>query len=372
MNCLLLLLQVPVISSHLDWIQRVSKAGAALAGQLVVELLSAEFSLDPGSCATDSVQQLNVEVISSQMVYDDILSPVTQAHSGRKGYKGSTVVTRTEIDPLTGRVTESQTMRLPVLPDYLPELLPDLGPITGGSGQDGSGATAAAPAPAPGPATTPSDSSQPAQASPQQHAPTAPTCEGEGEGEGVCGLPNTASSACVAGACRVVACAPGWEDCDGNPQNGCEANVLGFFIDDNHCGSCNKVCLSPLKCQLGKCAVRPPAPATPTLPTEEYEDYEEDEAVTEEPTGQQQPSTQQPAQGGEGTAGTPGSGQTGEQQQQPKPEVRSKPECVYLTALPHLARQHAPDRNSFEVAEALFCICLNVSRQLLSLTPCCV
>lgn len=325
-----LLLQVPVISSHIDWIQRVSKAGAALAGQLVVELLSAEFSLSPGSCATDAVQQLTVEVISSQMVYDDILSPVTQAHSGRKGYKGSTVVTRTEIDPLTGQVTESQTMRLPVLPDYLPELLPDL-PIAGG--QD-SGATAAAPAPGPAtPSTTAPADSQPAA---PQHAP-APTCGGKGEGEGVCGLPNTASSACVAGACRVVACAPGWEDCDGNPQNGCEANVLGFFTDDNHCGSCNKVCLSPLKCQLGKCAVRPPAPPTPTAPADEQEDEYEDEAVTEEPTGQQ-PSTQQPAQGGEGPAGTPGSGQPGEQQQ-PKPEVRSV--CVSeLTAAPCL-----PTRN---------------------------
>jgi Cys-rich repeat protein len=46
---------------------------------------------------------------------------------------------------------------------------------------------------------------------------------------GACGTACTAATnaqaACTSGACT-VACTPGWADCDGNPANGCEWNVL--------------------------------------------------------------------------------------------------------------------------------------------------
>jgi hypothetical protein len=269
------------------------------------------FNLQPGTCDAISVQQLNVEIISSQIMYDDILSPVAPTHTGRKGYKGSTVVTRTEIDPVTGQVKESQTMRLPVLPDYLPELLPDL-PM----GQDST------PQPGPAPGTSAGDT---ATTEDQQAQQSAPQCIDS------CGLPNTASSACVEGMCRVTACAPGWEDCDGNPLNGCEANVLAFFSDDNHCGSCNKVCLSPLTCQLGKCSVRSPEPTpsqgdidTPADTTPPPEDQQQQQqAQTQKPS-------EQPAQGGEAPGDQTGEGvqptpaEPAEQQpeqQKPKPQV---------------------------------------------------
>jgi hypothetical protein len=300
--------KVPVISSHVTWVQQVSKAGAALAGQLLPETLQAQFSLllvGSSSCRTVSVQQLNVEIISSQIVYDDLLGPVASS-PGRKGYKGSTVVTRTELDPLTGTVTESQTMRLPVLPDYLPELLPDFPGVDRPQGQDAGSDSSQGQGQGQIPGTVPD-----ATGSPEQQEPPQQKCTES------CGLPNTDSSACVEGICRVVACAPGWEDCDGNPVNGCEANVLGFFSDDNHCGSCNKVCLSPLSCQLGKCAAKPPPGLIPSVedPSMGFTPFE--------PEPQQQPKPQQPQQqepSGEGDTTKPGSGV-----KPAEPEEPSKP-----------------------------------------------
>ncbi len=59
---------------------------------------------------------------------------------------------------------------------------------------------------------------------------------------GACGnvcapLPH-ATAGCAAGACGIGACDPGFGDCDGNPQNGCETptNTLG------NCGGCGITC----------------------------------------------------------------------------------------------------------------------------------
>jgi hypothetical protein len=276
--------RVPTISSHVAWIQKVSKAGAALAGQLVPDILKLQFNLGHNSLTVTSVHQLNVEVLSSQIIYDDLVEAVASQHAGRKGYKGSTVVTRTVLDPFTGDVVESQTMRLPVLPDYLPELLPDF-PTDKPS-------STAVPTD-----TAPSSGSSSTEPTAEEPPTQGPACSGE------CRLPNTFESACVEGICQVVACAAGWEDCDGNPVNGCEANVLGFFSDDNHCGSCNKVCLAPLSCQLGKCSDGPPPPPITSEPedTQEEEEQEEpDHQQQQQPEQQQQKPEQKPQKGGEG------------------------------------------------------------------------
>lgn len=48
-----------------------------------------------------------------------------------------------------------------------------------------------------------------------------------------------AGATCVAGACVPGACAPGFADCDGNPANGCEADIL---FNPDSCGACGNVC----------------------------------------------------------------------------------------------------------------------------------
>lgn len=53
-----------------------------------------------------------------------------------------------------------------------------------------------------------------------------------------CTLPN-ATTSCSQGVCTIVACNAGYGDCDGDPSNGCEAN-LG--ADPNNCGQCGLVC----------------------------------------------------------------------------------------------------------------------------------
>jgi hypothetical protein len=57
------------------------------------------------------------------------------------------------------------------------------------------------------------------------------------------------SAMCVAGRCEVE-CEPRIspeEDCDGNPDNGCESYLM---FDTQNCGACGKVCL---RCEAGTC-----------------------------------------------------------------------------------------------------------------------
>ena len=59
---------------------------------------------------------------------------------------------------------------------------------------------------------------------------------------GACGIPCTlphATARCSGGACTVDACQPPFEDCDGDPKNGCETNTSS---DPNSCAGCGKVC----------------------------------------------------------------------------------------------------------------------------------
>jgi hypothetical protein len=54
-----------------------------------------------------------------------------------------------------------------------------------------------------------------------------------------CALPNVAEHGCSMGACTIVACAPGFADCDRNPANGCEVNT---DTSNTNCGACGRSC----------------------------------------------------------------------------------------------------------------------------------
>ena len=56
----------------------------------------------------------------------------------------------------------------------------------------------------------------------------------------VCDLPN-ATAECSSGACRIATdgCAAGFQDCNGDPADGCEVNLKTNKLN---CGSCNKIC----------------------------------------------------------------------------------------------------------------------------------
>lgn len=62
-------------------------------------------------------------------------------------------------------------------------------------------------------------------------------------------LANVAETRCEEGGCVIVSCAEGWDDCDGDPSNGCEASL---DIDVAHCGACDNVCKT--FCIAGSCS----------------------------------------------------------------------------------------------------------------------
>lgn len=65
----------------------------------------------------------------------------------------------------------------------------------------------------------------------------------------VCSLPN-ADPACAGGHCAIGACTANFGDCDGDPANGCEADVAQ---DDLNCGQCGNSCASGISCGSGEC-----------------------------------------------------------------------------------------------------------------------
>jgi len=56
-----------------------------------------------------------------------------------------------------------------------------------------------------------------------------------------CAVPN-AAGLCQGGACLPGACDPGWDDCNQQPADGCEANL---HTDPSNCGSCAVACAFP-------------------------------------------------------------------------------------------------------------------------------
>lgn len=70
----------------------------------------------------------------------------------------------------------------------------------------------------------------------------------------VCSV-DKATPACVGGLCQVTACAKGFANCDADPSNGCEVELLE---NGKHCGACNKTCTlykATPSCTGGKCVV---------------------------------------------------------------------------------------------------------------------
>jgi hypothetical protein len=71
----------------------------------------------------------------------------------------------------------------------------------------------------------------------------------------VCSLPN-ATAACSNGVCFIAVCNTGFANCDGNPANGCETNLMN---SNNNCGSCGNVCTpvpnATRQCQNGVCVM---------------------------------------------------------------------------------------------------------------------
>jgi hypothetical protein len=69
-----------------------------------------------------------------------------------------------------------------------------------------------------------------------------------------CNLPRAASTTCLAGACAVTTCMAGSADCDGDANNGCEADLA---VDGRHCGACNRACGDGMACQNRLCTAFP-------------------------------------------------------------------------------------------------------------------
>lgn len=75
---------------------------------------------------------------------------------------------------------------------------------------------------------------------------------------GACGVvcaPPHGTGDCNGGVCEVVTCTTGWDDCDGQAANGCEVFLA---TDVLHCGACNEPCVLPNarpSCVAGACAI---------------------------------------------------------------------------------------------------------------------
>jgi hypothetical protein len=65
---------------------------------------------------------------------------------------------------------------------------------------------------------------------------------------------------CKAGACAIGACPPGRADCDGDPANGCEADLLTAAT----CGSCGNKCGAGQLCESGSCVTATTCPSPTT------------------------------------------------------------------------------------------------------------
>lgn len=69
-----------------------------------------------------------------------------------------------------------------------------------------------------------------------------------------CNLPN-AVGRCVGGQCQIASCAQGFQNCDGMIGNGCERNVTA---DPNNCGACRRQCNFPQAmavCRASACVI---------------------------------------------------------------------------------------------------------------------
>ncbi|MBI5533042.1 MAG: hypothetical protein HY898_10020 [Deltaproteobacteria bacterium] len=67
-----------------------------------------------------------------------------------------------------------------------------------------------------------------------------------------------ASTTCSGNVCTIQSCEAGWDDCDGDEANGCEADLA---VDESHCGSCPNACTgdacNSAGCSSGSCTQNP-------------------------------------------------------------------------------------------------------------------
>ncbi|TAK32213.1 MAG: hypothetical protein EPO40_03335 [Myxococcaceae bacterium] len=76
-----------------------------------------------------------------------------------------------------------------------------------------------------------------------------------GSCERACALPHTMTQGCTGGECAVVRCDATYGDCDGVASNGCETDTASSAA---HCGGCGRACLlahARSSCGSGECAV---------------------------------------------------------------------------------------------------------------------
>lgn len=76
-----------------------------------------------------------------------------------------------------------------------------------------------------------------------------------------CGVSGNAIRVCSNSACVITSCAPGFDDCNGDPQDGCE---IDLNLSPANCGQCGRVCMGQSMCLGGGCCA-------PTLPPGSYQ-----------------------------------------------------------------------------------------------------
>jgi hypothetical protein len=84
-------------------------------------------------------------------------------------------------------------------------------------------------------------------------------CSSPPVGDGTACVLQNANAACAAGACGVVSCKPGFDNCDLRADNGCEVSLP---TSPANCGRCGRACPSGASCGAGLCISAPPTGLT--------------------------------------------------------------------------------------------------------------
>jgi hypothetical protein len=96
----------------------------------------------------------------------------------------------------------------------------------------------------------------------------------------VCPPGANAAGTCFVGKCS-FACAPGWGDCDGVADNGCEDNLL---TDQKNCGSCGLDCKDSA-CQNGGCQCASESTHAEKIPLDIYVLFDQSLSMNDNPGG---------------------------------------------------------------------------------------